>query len=273
LVSKVSKEIVSLVADKISKLESRVDGVDAKVDKLTTSVEQMQKQLHEMALQGSKPMSQGTNGSFPKASEPTPTVFNTTVFFRVPDPTVLFCNTEHNVKVARPNFHASILQLALEVGLDSESFDLVGDPLDDKFEINFKGSNHDDIKSKTLQFYSSLMLRKGVWKKQAVLDDKSKEIRFFVNPDKNGAQIRREVLTKLLQDLVQNSLAGKEVWAKKPTGTLFVDRRRLCVLHITSEEGFSIEWMHDKRIQLKLDEATISESFKAAVAAKMGQSS
>jgi len=95
LVSKVSKETVSLVADKVSKLEGKVDGVDAKVDKLATSVEQMQKQLHEMALQGSKPMSQGTSGSFPKASEPTPTVFNTTVFFgsRI----LQFCSATRNI--------------------------------------------------------------------------------------------------------------------------------------------------------------------------------
>ena len=195
-------------------------------------------------------------------------------FFRVPDSTILFCNTEGQAKLARPKFHASVLSLATEAGLDVETLDLIGDPLDDRFEIKFKGE-HRLASIRCHQFFSSLQLGRGKWKKQACLDDMGNEVRFFISPDKNPAQIRKEVLSKVLKDLVQSKLASKQVWLKKATGTLFVDRRKLCIVHVPSEnsESTRVEWLHPKRIELGLDDAVIATEFKAAIATREGQSS
>ena len=193
-------------------------------------------------------------------------------FYRTPDPTLLYCNVEGQHKVARAKFHVSVLALAIESGLDGESFDLQGDPLDDRFEIKFKGDAR-TAAAKCHQFFASLQLGRGKWKKQNVLDDLGQEIRFFVGPDKNPAQIRREVLSKILKELVQGKIQDKQVWLKKATGTLFVDRRRLCTLHIVSEDATRIEWYHPKRIELKLDDGPITEEFKSEVAKRGGASS
>ena len=162
--------------------------------------------------------------------------------------------------MARGKFHASVLQLALEANLDESSFDLVGDPLDDRFEIRFTG-NRDRATSQAAQFYSSLQLGRGKWKKQVVLNDADQEIRFFVAPDKNPSQIKREILSKNLKDIVAKKIS-KEVWVNKQMGTLYVDRRKLCVVHIVSEESYRLDWTHTKLHDLGLDEATLSEEFK-----------
>jgi len=163
--------------------------------------------------------------------------------------------------VARSKFHAAVLQLALEANLDDTCFDLVGDPLDDRFEIRFLG-NRDRASSQAAQFFSSLQLGRGRWKKQVALNDSNQEVRFFVGPDKNASQVRREIMSKNLRDLIAKKI-GKEVWVDKKTGTIYVDRRKLCVVHVVSEESYRLDWTHTKLLELGLEESALSEEFKA----------
>jgi hypothetical protein len=279
LVSGITKESLTVVASKVESLDAHVTGLAGKVEavvegqvKLAETVDRMAAQIQELSIQKAQPMSQSSNeGQSNRGSNPSPTVFDVSGFSRVPDPTILFCNVEGGVKVSRTKFHDSILKLALEANLDAESFDLVGEPLDDRFEITFKGFDANNIKAKTRQFFTSLSLGRGNYKEQVVLDDQGRKVVFFVNPDKNAAQVRREIYTKYLKEIVQQHVEGKVVYAKKPTGTLFLDRRVLCVLHIVSEEEHNIVWMHDRRIMYKLDEAAVAESLKARIAARGGQ--
>jgi hypothetical protein len=96
-----------------------------------------------------------------------------------------------------------------------------------------------------------------------VLDSEGVKTQFFVGPDKNGAQVKREVLAKHLRVLVQSHVQGKEVWCKKATGTLFVDKRRLVTIHVQDESSARLDWAHSKRIDLKIDQGVVEEAFKA----------
>ena len=90
-----------------------------------------------------------------------------------------------------------------------------------------------DTRTATLaagQFYSSLQLEKGVWKKQVAMGPDESEVEYYISPDKNGAQIRKEVLSKHLRTFLK-SLLSKEVSAKKQTGTIVVDKRKPGLLH------------------------------------------
>ena len=96
-----------------------------------------------------------------------------------------------------------------------------------------------------------------------MLDCDGNKTQFFVGPDKNPAQVKKEVLSKLLRDLVQSHVQGKEVWVKKSIGTLFVDKRRLVTIHIQGEAEANLDWSHVKRIDLKIEQGVIEEAFKA----------
>jgi len=280
IVRDVSRKAYEVLDERLGGVEKGLESVEKGMQEVQRAQEKAAKEMVDFKAEilakldggpGSQNKDSGTfsmSGQFNGNPCDTPSVTNTG-FFRSLDPTMLFCNVEDHIKVSRPKFHSAILALALEAGLDAESFDLQGDPLDDRFEIKFKG----DARKKCHQFFSSLQLGRGKWKKQVVLNDLNQEIRFFVGPDKNAAQIQREVLSKILRDIVQPKIQGKQVWLQKVTGTLFVDRRKLCIVHVISEDATRLEWIHTKRIELGLDEGPISEEFKSAVASRDGSRS
>ena len=84
----------------------------------------------------------------------------------------------------------------------------------------------------------------------------------YISPDKNGAQVKKEVLVKHLQTLLQ-PLLTKEVWAKKQTGTIPVDRRKLVSIVLANEFDARLDWNHAKAADLKLDVGLVESQFKA----------
>mgnify|MGYP000429546573 FL=1 len=173
--------------------------------------------------------------------------------------------------MSRVAFYTSVLKLAAEANLDSTAFSVMGEDLDDKFEIQFSGPIS-SAKSRCHQFFESLKLGRGKWKPQLVLDATLQPCKFFVNPDKNPARVRREVFTKGLQTIFQELVGAKQVFANKPNGTIFLERKRLVTLHITGEDTFRLDIDHANMHRFSLDEAAVSMRFKAWVADKMGYS-
>ena len=114
--------------------------------------------------------------------------------------------------------HNCLVALAAEANLSEESFNLTGDPLDNQFDIKWSG-DFDTACARCHQLYSSLQLGKGRWKKQVVVGALQAEMQFFVSPDKKGAQVCKEILSKQLQAFVQ-ALLPKQFWLKTATGAL-----------------------------------------------------
>jgi hypothetical protein len=164
-----------------------------------------------------------------------------------------------------------VLKLAAEANLDQSSFSVVGDELDSKFEIQFSGPQA-TAKSCCHQFFESLKLGRGKYKPQLVLDATLQSCKFFVNPDKNPARVRREVFCKGLQSIFQELVGERIVFANKPNGTIFLDRKRLVTLHITGEDSYRLDFDHANLHRFTLDEAAVAVRFKAWVADKMGYS-
>ena len=204
-------------------------------------------------------MSGSDNGNGSGPSESPLAGFNRQINFGV-----LFCNTIRNIKVSRTRFHEVIVKLAAEVGLADDSFNLVGDTLDDRFEICWLG-NPSTAKSRCIQFYQSLQLGRGKWKPQVVLDDQENEIQFFVGPDKNPCQVRREVLSKNLKDLIGGHIPAGTIFVKKTAGTLYIDKRPLVTIHVSGPDSARLAWNPTKVSQYKLDMPLIEEAFQKLV--------
>ena len=267
LVRDVSTEACKLVDGRLDKVEEGLGHLTEENKKLASMVSGLQSDISAIRT------SLETGGSGMSQTPPSntmPNVTNMSGFNRALDPTLLFCNVEAQTKVARGKFHESILKLAIDAGLEEDQFDLLGDLLDNRFEIKWNGDRQ-TASSRCLQFFQSLQLGRGKWKSQRVPDVQGNEVQFFVGPDKNGAQVRREVLSKLLKEFVQEKLGGnKQVWLRKSSGTLFVDRRKLLTVHVTGETSARIEWYHLKRAELSLDQALVEEKLKTLVAGEGG---
>ena len=111
------------------------------------------------------------------------------------------------------------------------------------------------------QFHTSLQLGRGKWKPQDVEDSAGTIHNFYINPDKNPAQMRREVLAKRLQSIIAPLCIDKELFVKKSSGSIYCDRRVVVSVILTGEESARLEWCHPKRIELKVDQAVVEEAF------------
>ena len=185
-------------------------------------------------------------------------------FNRKLNPTKLFCNLHDRAKVAKAKFEHAISVLANEANLSDSDYKVVGDPLDNRFELQFAGDTH--IASvAALQFYDSLHLGRGLYKDQFVLDDQNKQIKFYVNPDKNPCQMRREILAKHLRSILAPKVADKDLFLKKQTGSVLENKRAICSVIITGPESARLEWCHPKRIELGIEQAPVEQEFSAFV--------
>ena len=75
-----------------------------------------------------------------------------------------------------------------------------------------------------------------------------------------------EVLTKHLKTAISGMEGwSKEIFVRKSSGTLLVDRRPLVSISIVDEDRATLVWTHANRINLSLDQATIETMFQNIV--------
>ena len=280
MVKKTTKEVLSGMVAKVDNIEKGFNQMSSQVNKVEANMSSLESKMGNLSLQMEQLLSRNASGSSDAngsdvnrnvngssfvgspPSQVSQNVSSPDGFFREINRTILFCNVTEQTKVSRDKFHKSIVELMSEANINEDCFDLIGDALDDRFEIKFT-KQFETAKSQCSQFLDSLRLGRGKWKKQAVPDCENVETQFYIQPDKNPAQVKREIATKLLRDVVQSLVPDtKEVWAKRATGTLFVDKRRLLSVRIQGEDVGSIDWSHPKRIALGLDQAPVELALK-----------
>ena len=175
-------------------MAERVHGLSTKMDDFDATQKKILDQLRKLELSsggdtGSPSFMSGNNvNGQPKHPSTSPGVssdgagvgiplLSSEGFFRSPDPTKLFANTQESVGVALSEFHKSFVALAAEADLGDQTFKVSGEELDDHLEIQFLG----DQRTATLaarQFFFSIQLGKGVWKKQGVLGPMESQIKY-----------------------------------------------------------------------------------------------
>ena len=148
--------------------------------------------------------------------------------------------------------------MAEEANIDKAQFKVSGEDLDSHFEIQFTG---DSAAALAKQFLSSLQLGRGVWKPQ-VCQGVGGDVQVFVNPEKNPAQVKKEILTKKLQKFL-GSLISEEVSCSRVLGRCFVKRRRIVSVLIKDESDFILDWDKAQCNILKLEWGIAEAQFRA----------
>ena len=152
----------------------------------------------------------------------------------------------------------------MEANLSEADIGISGDALDDRFEIQFAGEAR-SAANKCLQFCQSLQLRRGEWKPQFATNDTGKDIQYYIAPDKNPCQMRREILSKHLKGILEPLAISTQFFVKKTTGSIYADKRVVVSVVITGPESARLDWCHGKRIELNIDQATVETAFNAHV--------
>ena len=232
---------ITSVREDYTNMNQKIDDLTKKLDKALSSLS------HSNSLPN---LQHAAQQSLAQPAPPSTASVTDSGFHRTPDPTVLYINVHDRAKVPLKLFHDSIEKLAAEAGLDSSTFMVRGDILDNRFELRFAGLRC-SATSACLQFYQSLSLGRGKYKDTNALDEKGDIHKYYVNPDKNSAQVRREILCKELKDLVAPALTGNNnfVMVQKSTGSIMVNRRVLATIVILDPIKARIHWMPAIRIK------------------------
>ena len=153
----------------------------------------------------------------------------------------------------------------------ADDFKVIGDELDDRFDIQFLGDN---AERSARTFYDSLSLGRGNWKEQSVAgpDPGRGKVQFFISPDKNPAQVRKEVLSQKLQVYIQSLLPEETIYVKKTEGVLRARKQKLVTVCVVDEVSCRLAWEVPFASVLRLDMAVINDHFKNNIASE-GRSS
>ena len=191
-------------------------------------------------------------------------------FFREINPRVLFFNTHGKEEVTKEEVIKALTPLMLEANIPETAFTVVGDALDSNFEINFPGDFH-TARSRASQFKLSLRLSKGKYKTQNVVSPAKLNIQFYINPDKNGVNIRTEILTKGITDALTQAYPDKPFNCSRAGGLVYCNRRALARIIVTGEDTARLSWNMATRVALGIVPAEIDASFASLVTSKGGQ--
>ena len=200
---------------------------------------------------------------------PPPTVEDS--FFRTPDPTTLFLALAENLNTSKKLVLEALEPVCADASITKHDFVLHGEELGNKFELKFQGS-HFSAKAKATQLLQSLRLGPGSWKPLQVRLPTGIFTNFYLNPDKSGSQVRKEILAKKLCQLFNEKVEGKTFFCRRADGIVFVDRRPLVKVVVESRDSSSLSWMHAKRIALGLELETWATNFEGICKEDFGES-
>ena len=158
--------------------------------------------------------------------------------------------------MSKEAIHDAFQVLAEEANIEKEMFEVFGDRLDNRFTFKLQG-DFKTASARASQLLLSLRLGPGKFKTQEAKGAGAEKVKFNINPDKNGAQVRKEVQTKSLREIIEKHLPNKEVTANRSEGTILVDRQILAIVQVQSEDNSRIAWKPSKVTALALEQATI----------------
>ena len=267
---------------KINKVDNKVDDLNKKFDEL--QVESRQFQTDMLAKINELTNAQGSNGNpKPTGYQPYPNpqapisqgVFSDGSgvgillgggdFFRPPNPNILLINTMGDTMVSGEKLCLLFRKLAGEAGLvNIDNHVIAGPALGSRFEVTF------DSAPAAKQFLASLYLGKDssgapLFKEQLV-EGVGESVQVFFNPDKNSAQIKKEVLAKKMSIFLQAWLPqGTKITVSKVNGRVFASGKKLVSILIKDEGNFSMVWDKPNCQRFSLDCDAIGIAFQSDV--------
>ncbi len=102
----------------------------------------------------------------------------------------------------------------------------------------------------------------GKYKPTLALSPAGENVKYYINPDKNGATVRKEVLSKQLKEYIQTLLPdGIYAFARKESGSVAVLRKELCAIVVESQHKTGIAWNYPLAAKCHLDTNAIGDHF------------
>ena len=238
---------VTKLGEHNTKLQDKVDALTDRLGKVLSSLGHSNSLPN---LPDAADVRFGTYLGTPADAPPAHSV--TTPFFqRAPDPTKLFVNIHNKAMVTLVHFNTAFEKLADDCGQHPSLFEVTGDLLDNRFDIQYLGPKG-TATANCLTLFQSLYLGRGKHKDTVCVDERGLSHKFYINPDRNGAQIRREILCKELKNLIMAAFPNANLFVQKNSGSVLYKRRVLATVVVIDPISARISWMPAGRIELGL---------------------
>ena len=261
-----------VTSDICGKLEQRIAGVERGVDDLGVAVdgikkgqvdlaakmEALSKQMEGLSASRSSPnLRPWAGGEQPTDLPPPSRANNVTVsgFWREPNPCILLVNVHDRIDVSAKNMESAVVPLLEDANIDPAKVQIRGDQLDSRFDITFP-----DPQS-CRQFFSSLLLGRGQYKKTEVISPSGESVQFYFNPDKNAATVRREVQAKQLANVLAPLVADVKLTVRKNTGSVIYRKSELAAVVVESDTVTKVGWNRPLAATLHLNTDEIEAAF------------
>ena len=269
--------------------DTRFDALSAEFKELQASTKALQSTVESASRPATSgyttPTPSGAWGSGPPGSTPhgspsfSPPAFGSpnpyaqaawapsTGFDRAPDPTVIKV-TCHKSTVLRTDVKDFVLKQLSEAGLDQCSITVKGIASANSFDVKFDGELQRCC-SQVKQLLDSQKVDKGIWKQHTMRGTDDQPYPVYINPDKNGRQVKSEVaMSKVVRKFKELHPSLKDKIAQfKDSGLIQLHWKPLVRVVVESQHVVALDWNEASVEEYHINQAAIVAHFKEDIGA------
>ena len=256
------------VASKIDAMDSRLSGVEQNLGLCQSTLSKHENEIQPL-FKRIRDIESNTSGLEKRAkdlesrmaiAEQTEFDSSNSNFDRPPNPTIIKANAK--VLLSKDAITSAFASLVEKVSLKPDCFKVIGSPVAQYFSFQLLGAPNlaRDRAQKILQ---SLRAEDGSWDRFLVKDPAGSLVQVFLGPDKSPKQIRVEVLSKKLSQILE-SKGFKEVHANRRQGQVCVGWRPLVMVDVLDRDHAELLWDAAYAAQLKVKVSEICTEFRTS---------
>ena len=181
-------------------------------------------------------------------------------FDRDLDGTILRIDTHQKTEMALASIQQAVTAWLAEANLSPDKFEVLGQRLGNSFVVKFTG----DRPLATRRAASAMgALRKadGGWLDLRAIDADDKQIRLYVNTDKNGRMVRLEREGKKLQRAIQEGSPGTKVVFLRRDAVISFNFKAIAKIEVSPDGPTKLSWNEKALVDTGIDKVEVTRKF------------
>jgi frataxin-like iron-binding protein CyaY len=181
-------------------------------------------------------------------------------FDRDLDGTILRVDTHQKTEMALASVTAAVTAWMEEANLGPERFEVLGQPLGNSFVVKFAGDRPLATK-RAASAMAALRRPDGSWLDLRAVDADDKQIRLYVNADKNGRMVRMEREGKKLQRAIQEGSPAAKVVFLRRDGVISFNFKAVAKIEVSPDGPTKLLWNERTSKDSGIDQNEVTRKF------------
>jgi hypothetical protein len=181
-------------------------------------------------------------------------------FDRDLDGTILRVDTHQKTEMALASISAAVTAWMGEANLSPEKFEVLGPRLGSNFVVKFSGERQLATK-RAASAMGALRKQNGEWLDLRAVDADDKQIRLYVNTDKNGRMVRLEREGKKLQRAIQEGSPNAKVVFLRRDAVISFNFKAIAKIEVSPDGPTKLLWNEKALADSGVDRAEVTKKF------------